>query len=31
MDVSKLKAIDVHVHAGVSGKVPRESSAKGAE
>jgi predicted TIM-barrel fold metal-dependent hydrolase len=26
MDVSKLKAIDVHVHAGVSGKVPRESS-----
>jgi hypothetical protein len=26
MDVSKLKAIDVHVHAGVSGKVPREST-----
>ncbi|MBV9582212.1 MAG: amidohydrolase [Chloroflexi bacterium] len=26
MDISNLKAIDVHVHAGVSGKVPRESS-----
>ncbi|MBV9600292.1 MAG: amidohydrolase [Chloroflexi bacterium] len=26
MDVSKLKAIDIHVHAGVSGKVPRDSS-----
>ena len=26
MDISGLKAIDVHVHAGVSGKVPRDAS-----
>jgi predicted TIM-barrel fold metal-dependent hydrolase len=26
MDISGLKAIDVHVHAGVSGKVPRDTS-----
>jgi len=26
MDISKLKAIDVHVHAGVSGKAPRDAS-----
>jgi predicted TIM-barrel fold metal-dependent hydrolase len=26
MDVSNVKAIDIHVHAGVSGKVPRDTS-----
>jgi len=26
MDISKLKAIDIHVHAGVSGRAPRDAS-----